>query len=290
MGAWSDFVARFQKPPSPQDDPASYVDLNSGAAPPPPVKSEGWLSRWRPGSKRDRQIAWLQAGYQEMLDLMRGIRQHLDRQEDVQHKVVQALELLPGTLESLHNVGRAAEQQVEVLGLLRQQIEAGVRHDAQLVESMNRFNDTLGVLDETSRTSGRTVVDLVEKSKASETLLRDVIQRSQRSFMLMSVTFLVVVLLGIAAAVYFTAVNPRALQRLAKPAVQPSAQTAAELADPGWPEPKVSTAADLDEPKAAPEAPAAPETAPESGGFFRRLFHRRAPAEPKAPAVSAESP
>jgi hypothetical protein len=290
MGAWSDFIARFRKPASPQDDPGSFVELNGGGRPPPPVRSESWLARWRPGSKRDRQIAWLQAGYQEMLDLMRGIRQHLDRQEDVQHKVARALELLPGSLESLKDVGRAAEQQVEVLGLLRQQIEAGVQHDAQLVESMNRFNETLGVLDETSRTSGRTVVDLVEKSKESENLLRDVIRRSQRSFMLMSFTFIAAVFLGIAAAVYFIVVNPQALQRLTRSAGHPAGGITTGLVEPGWPEPKLSPAADLDETAIPPGVPAATEPPVKRGGFFHKRFHPRAPAVSETPAVSTEGP
>jgi hypothetical protein len=294
MGAWSDFMARFKSPASPQDDPGSYIDVSAGPAlspskPPPPAKSRGWLARWRPGSKRDRQIAWLQAGYHEMLELMRGIRAHLDRQEDVQHKMVEALEHLPGSLDGLKSVGRAAEQQVEVLGLLREQIEAGVRHDAELVDSMNRFNETLGVLDNTSRASGRTVADLVEKAQSSEHLLREVIERSERRFLFISLTFVVVVLLSIGAALYFVSVNPAALQRLAKASAHHPARTAAE-AEAGWPEPKVSTAAELDEVDVLPESPAAAEETmaesaqPARGGFLHKWFHRPKPvAAPTQP-------
>lgn len=85
MGLWSDFLAKFNKGPEGAAGPAGSIDVTPGSEKPargaePPPAREGWLARWRPGSRRDRQIAWLQAGYSEMLDMVRSIRQHLDRQ------------------------------------------------------------------------------------------------------------------------------------------------------------------------------------------------------------------
>jgi hypothetical protein len=212
MGKLSNFFARLQKPSAPDKDPASYIDITPGSGEkskePPAVQKETWLSRWRPGSKRDRQIAWLQAGYSETLDLMRSIRQHLDRQEDVQVKMANILDRLPESMDGLKSVNKAAEQQVVVLGLLRQQIEANVHHDQKLVESMDKFNQTLGLMDETSRNSGRTVTDLINKAKNSETLLREVIDRSERRFVFVTTLF-VLVIVAAAAAFYYLGPSPR---------------------------------------------------------------------------------
>ena len=206
MGKLSDFIAKLKKPTPPENSPADCIDSTPGsddkAKAAPAARKESWLSRWRPVSKRDRQIAWLQAGYSETLDLMRSIRQHLDRQEDVQVKLANVLDRLPESMEGLKSVNKAAEQQVEVLGLLRHQIEANVHHDRKLVESMDKFNQTLGLMDETSRNSGRTVSDLIEKSKSSETLLREVIERSERRFIFVTTLF-VIVIVAAGVALYF---------------------------------------------------------------------------------------
>ena len=207
MGKWSDFFTKIKKPSPPNDNPAESIDITPGAGDqskaPPIVQKETWLSRWRPGSKRDRQIAWLQAGYSETLDLLRSIRQHLDRQENVQVKMASVLDRLPESMEGLKSVHKAAEQQVVVLGLLRQQIEASVQHDQKLVESMNKFNETLGLMDETSRNSGRTVIDLIEKANNSESLLREVIERSERRFVRVTTMFVLVIVLTAATFFYF---------------------------------------------------------------------------------------
>ena len=167
MGKWFDFVAKLKKPSQPEENGGNCIGITPGfgdkVTAPLASQKETWLSRWQPSSKRDRQIAWLQAGYSETLDLLRSIRQHLDRQEDVQVKMANVLDRLPESMEGLKSVNKAAEQQVVILGLLRQQIEAGVQHDQKLVESMNKFNQTLGLMDETSRNSGRTVTDLDRK-------------------------------------------------------------------------------------------------------------------------------
>ena len=211
MGWWSNLLARFKRDKSAEPE-EEYIDISPGAdkperEPPPAPRSSTWLSRWRPGARRDRQIAWLQAGYSEVLTLMRGINEHLQRQEDVQHKLADAIEKLPNSLDSLQSVGKAAEQQVEVLVLLREQLSSSVSHDKQLVESMNRFNQTLGVMDETSRNSGRTVVELVERSRESDRQLREVLERSEKRFVLLTILFLLAVILGVSAILY-TSTHP----------------------------------------------------------------------------------
>lgn len=168
-------------------------NAESLGAPEKPSRRLQW-----PVSRRDRQLAALQAGYTEMLGLMRSIREHLEHQQVVQQKMVQVLDRLPDTMEGLKDVGRAVEQQVEVLSLLRQQFEAADLHDRELADSMNRFNRTLAVMDETSRNSGRAVTQLIEKAAASEKMLHSAMERSERRFMVVTglFTLLAVVVAG----------------------------------------------------------------------------------------------
>ncbi len=269
MGKLSDFISKLKKPTPPENDPAHYIDITPGsddkAKAPPAAPKEGWLSRWKPVSKRDRQIAWLQAGYSETLDLMRSIRQHLDRQEDVQVKLANVLDRLPESMEGLKSVNKAAEQQVEVLGLLRQQIEANVHHDHKLVESMDKFNQTLGLMDETSRNSGRTVTDLIEKAKDSESLLREVIERSERRFMFVTTLF-VVVILAAGALFYFYGAAPRT-----------------EVPAPAYSLPSSVSSDAAVEKLSISQAPAGklePATEERPKTLFQRMFHRQAKDDP----------
>ena len=275
MGKLHDFFSRVKKPALPENDPTNYIDITPGSGEPskapPTVQKESWISRWRPGSKRDRQIAWLQAGYSETLDLMRSIRQHLDRQEDLQIKMANVLDRLPESMEGLKSVNKAAEQQVIVLELLRQQMEANVHHDQKLVESMDKFNQTLGLMDETSRNSGRTVSDLIEKSRNSEALLREVIERSERRFMFVSM-LLVLVIVAAAALFYLFGSGPRPV--VAAPAYTLPASVSATAAAE-----KVSMT----------EAPAVQtnfkaEEPPRT--LFQRMFHHKA----QKPVVEPSNP
>lgn len=206
MGNFFDWIRNLfaRHDSSPEDD---YLDVSTTQSPPDDVvfqtRKRSWLTRWTPGAQRERQIAWLQAGYSEMLTLMRGINAHLERQEDVQIKLVSALEQLPASLENLKNLGKAAEQQVEALALLREQLARSVQHDQQLTDSMNRFNQTLGLLDETARASGRTVSELVQHAREEDRLLHEMVQRSEKRFMFVT-GLLVLVLAGfVASGAYF---------------------------------------------------------------------------------------
>lgn len=205
MAKWLDWIRNwFGRTTAPHED---YVDVSASEQPPTPdsrmPEKRSWLTRWTPGAQRERQIAWLQAGYSEMLNLMRGIHTHLERQEDVQHKLVAALEQLPASLDNLKNLGKAAEQQVEALALLRDQLARSVQHDQQLAESMNRFNQTLGLLDETARASGRTVEELVQQAREEDRLLHELVRRSERRFIFVTSLF-VLVLVAMVGAVAFT--------------------------------------------------------------------------------------
>ncbi len=202
MSRWSAFWSKLSvRSVTPPKTKSEYIDV----APEPSAESqprENWLARWRPHSRREQQLSSLQSGFQDMRNLMQSISDHLLLQQEVQSRMVNVLEQLPASMEGLKSVNKAAEQQVEVLGLLKTQMESNVQHDQQMIESMNRFNQTLGIMDETSRTSSRTVTDLIEKSRESDELLRDVIARSERRLLTVVISFLLALILGTGALLY----------------------------------------------------------------------------------------
>lgn len=260
MGSFVDWIRGLfgRHDRSPEED---YLDVSSTQPSPDETVSQtrkrSWLTRWTPGAQRERQIAWLQAGYSEMLTLMRGINAHLERQEDVQIKLVSALEQLPASLDNLKNLGKAAEQQVEALALLREQLTQSVQHDKQLTDSMNRFNQTLGLLDETARASGRTVSELVQHAREEDRLLHEMVQRSEKRFMFVTGLFVLVLAVFVASGAYFIykfrsgfvssqTMEPAPAVSVAEPPAQPSDQPV-----PSTAQSEASSEAKASEPPAA---------------------------------------
>ncbi len=169
-----------------------------------------WLQRlFGRGETRDRQVAVLQQGYLELLDLMRGIRQHLAAQEEAQRRLAGQLEHLPAAVDGLKSIGVAAQQQNEIFGLLKQRFESSARHDQQLTDSMNQFRQTLTMMDETNRTTAQTISELAERTWEAEELARSVLIRSQRRFAFLAVVLLLVALLLAGSGFYLFADSGR---------------------------------------------------------------------------------
>lgn len=68
-----------------------------------------------PPSQKKQQLAALQSGYNEMLDLTRSIRDHLASQNEVQTKISTTLEHLPETVSHLQHICRNADRQSEAI-------------------------------------------------------------------------------------------------------------------------------------------------------------------------------
>jgi hypothetical protein len=267
MGKWSDWIRRLfgaEKAP-----PEEYLDVSAQEGPsspqPPFEKKRSWLTKWTPGAQRERQIAWLQAGYTETLTLIRGINAHLERQEDIQHKLVAALEQLPSSFESLKSLGKAAEQQVEALALLRDQLARSSDHDQKLVASMENFNKTLGLLDETARASGRTVAELVQQAREEDRLVHELVQRSEKRMTIITSLFVGALVFMMAAAGYtlFT-LRAESIRGQAKTNVAPPMQTVATPLENQPTAPSETPAAVAPEPAPATisELPTTAATAP----------------------------
>jgi hypothetical protein len=71
-----------------------------------------------PSSHKKQQIAALQSGYEEMLDLSRSIRDHLDSQQALQLKIGETLDQVPEAVGHLRQICRNADRQSEAISNL----------------------------------------------------------------------------------------------------------------------------------------------------------------------------
>jgi hypothetical protein len=195
--------------------PVNEVEIQEGT---PKKGFKGLLSRLKPGAKKQKQRQQLQnleTGYQEVVGLVRSVREHLDRQEMTQSQLISSMENLPAVFDSLKTVGESSEhqrkaieqqgeaierqiahqtevagQQAEVLGVIRTQLVGNVEQSRNIVNSMDRFNDTLFSMDSTTRR-------IAEGARSTEDTLKDLVEKSEKRLYtvlcLMSVVLLTVV-------------------------------------------------------------------------------------------------
>ena len=190
-------------PVPPEHDVLPPEPAGAFAVPPPvPQKKPGWVRRLFTSRKKQQAVA-IQNGYLEMVDLIRAIRSHLDRQENVQSSLLTMLEKVPSVMERQH----------EVMDVFKQQIESGMENNRRLTDSMGNLNHTLASMDESQKASSRTVTDLIHRSRESEQLLREVMRRSERRMTALLVFFF---LLVVAAGIYFVRWQNRAVNAPAK--------------------------------------------------------------------------
>ena len=155
------------------------------APPPVPQRKPGFFRRLFMSRKKQQAVA-VQNGYLEMVDLIRAISRHLDRQETVQTRVLSMLEKVPDTMERQH----------EVMSLFKQQLENNMENDRQLTDSMERLSGTLDAMNDSQKASSRTITDLIGRSRETEQLLREVMRRAERR-MTFLIAFFILLVIGV---------------------------------------------------------------------------------------------
>ena len=245
-------------PVHPEHDVLPPEPAGALSVPPPlPQKKPGFLRRLFTSRKKQQAVA-MQNGYLEMVDLIRAIRSHLDRQENVQTSVLAMLEKVPGAMDRQH----------EVMSMFKQQLENGMENNRRLTESMGNLNNTLAAMDESQKASSRTITDLIHRSRESEQLLREVMRRAERRMTIL-LAFFVLVVVGL--GLYFGrgrlgAAPPPAPEPVPAPAaLSPSAPPPAAVAEPVPPEPApefVPAPAEKEKPKAKSKSREKPRSKP----------------------------
>ena len=243
------------------------------APPPVPLRKPGFFQRLFTSRKKQQALA-VQNGYLEMLDLIRAIRLHLDRQETVQTTVLALLEKVPS----------AMDRQNDVMTLFKQQLEHNLEKDRQLTESMGKLNQTLAGIDESQRASTHTVTDLISRSRESEQLLREVMKRAEHRMTLLLLLFFV---LAVGGAIYFF----RSIQPLTRQPLPPPAPAAVESVTEPAPAVEAAPAAEPAQPSAVEPAPAVepvpePQVEPAPEPVAEPVVE---PLPPAPPAPAAET-
>jgi hypothetical protein len=252
--------------------------------PPVPQKKPGFLRRLFTSRKKQQAVA-MQNGYLEMVDLIRAIRSHLDRQETVQTSVLTMLEKVPGAMDRQH----------EVMTMFKQQLENGMENNRRLTDSMGNLNNTLAAMDESQKASSRTITDLIHRSRESEQLLREVMRRSERRMTALVIFFFLAV---VALGFYF-------VRGANRPAAAPAAEpVSAVVAEPTEPAPAPAAQTETPAPPAEkaefvpPAEPAAEKTAEirpapaKKNKFKHKAKAQDAPPPPAEPvaAPAADEP
>lgn len=165
--------------------------------------SGGWLSRWRAPKRQEQQLATLREGFNELVDLTRAIREHMEQQARTQQALVDMMDHIPGAVEGLKSVGQATAQQTETLNLLKKQLEAAARNENHLVNSMDQFNKTLNLMDNLSKSTSQTVASMADRTRDSEEMLRLILERSERRLIYLIVALGVAIFAVLGAGLYF---------------------------------------------------------------------------------------
>lgn len=165
-----------------------------------------------PRSGRGRSVAELQRGYDEVMDLVRKISDHLDTQTQRTERMMQWMEHMPQALEALPEVsrqnarmieilnehlshinardsslnntlsrlGESSQHQTEVLGLLQQQLDNSSRSAEQMTETLGSFREALGNLASTNNRSTEILSNVVKANEERESTLTAMFERTQR--------------------------------------------------------------------------------------------------------------
>jgi len=198
---------------------------------PEAVEPEGdrVLVKTVPSTDKQESLEKLQQGFNRLIKQLEGINEHLDRQVAQHEDLMARMEKLPTLLESFPAVVETQKQlteqmleQLKVMAVSQQQfIEnvekiptetakqtdalAGIDHqlaaaadaDVQMAESFNRFNETLGKLNQTSLGQTDGILQMSKTFATSDRYLKYIMSRQNKRFMWIFVTSITVCVLVI---------------------------------------------------------------------------------------------
>jgi len=157
----------------------------------------------------------LQAGFDKLIEQLRGINEHLDGQVAQNEDLMSRIEQLPKLLESfpavVENQRQLTEQLMEQLNAaatkqeqfmdavekiptetakqtdalvdIDHQLAAAADTDVQMVENFNKFNETLDKLNQSSVSQRDSIMQMSKTFAASDRYLKYILSRQRKSFM-----------------------------------------------------------------------------------------------------------
>ena len=197
----------------------------------------GLLSRIKgemPGAKRDQAIADLKAGYDEVVDLMKTVRTHLNDQSERSQHLLELLRHMPEALQSLPETNRnqsrlleviqnhldqqsrhatrfndslttltrVTEQQTQILGVIQQHMDASSQTDDKLLRSFTAMNQTLENLNDSTRLSANNMRELNERAAADDRRMQQMMEKTGRQMTVLSITSWIMAAIALGVAVY----------------------------------------------------------------------------------------
>ncbi len=164
---------------------------------------------------KSQSLEKLQAGFDKLIEQLRGINGHLDGQVAQNENLMSRIEQLPKLLESfpavVENQRQLTEQLMEQLNAaatkqeqfrdavekiptetakqtdalvdIDHQLAAAADTDVQMVENFNKFNETIDKLNQSSISQRDSIMQMSKTFAASDRYLKYILSRQRKSFM-----------------------------------------------------------------------------------------------------------
>lgn len=168
-----------------------------------------------PQIERQEQLEKLQKGFEQLVEQLKGINEHLNRQAGQHEQLMGRIEQLPKILESfpqvVENQKRTTEElldqlknasakndqfidavekipnetakQTDALVNIDHQLGAAADLEVQRTESFNNFNDTLDKLNQSTMSQTDGIIQMSKTFAASDRYLKYIISRQNKRFM-----------------------------------------------------------------------------------------------------------
>lgn len=186
----------------------------------------------------------IRQGYNEVVDTMQAVRSHLDEQANRSDRMLELLEHLPAALKSMPEAQRDQSRALEAIrehldhqnnvtdqltaaisglthaaGAQRETIQTlheGMRHEAttreEVRDSLKTLDSTLGNVSDSSEASRALLVDVAEDAKLREEATREMMRKSQRTSVVLTVLALSIAALAVGVAVWLAVTVTQSLQ------------------------------------------------------------------------------
>jgi len=182
---------------------------------PDPNQSNNVVVRAVPPAEKQESLEKIQEGFDNLIDQLKGINEHLNRQatqhEDLMGRIQQLPELLESFPAMVENQKRITEQlleqlkgaaakneqfvdavekipnetakQTDALVNIDHQLAAAADIDVQMTESLNNFNESLDKLNNSTVSQTDGIIQMSKTFAASDRYLKYILSRQSKRFM-----------------------------------------------------------------------------------------------------------
>lgn len=181
-----------------------------------PTQGGGWFFRKR--NQKKQNLAQLQRGYEDVVDLMESCKSHMESQAQRADRLLELLEDLPEALrvipessrqqakmieglqshlenqssnterltDAVAGLATATHQHEQAMGAIQKQLDANQQNGARMVESFSALGDTLGRIGAAHQSGNDLLNTMAETVKQSDDEMRELFTRNQRQATVMS--------------------------------------------------------------------------------------------------------